>query len=45
MIFANGLPVIVGDDIVAGVACNSGSPDEDEMVAHAAVDALMAALE
>ena len=44
MIFAGGLPVFVGDDIVGGVGCSSGSPDQDELVAQAGVDALIASL-
>ena len=44
MIFAGGLPVFVGDDIVGGVGCSSGTPDQDEIVAQAGVDALMASL-
>ena len=44
MIFAGGLPVFVGDDIVGGVGCSSGSPDQDEIVAQAGVDALRASL-
>ena len=41
---AGGLPVFVGDDIVGGVGCSSGTPDQDEIVAQAGVDALMASL-
>ena len=44
MIFAGGLPVFVGDDIVGGVGCSSGSPDQDEIVAKAGVDALITSL-
>jgi len=38
------LPVFVNDEIVAGIGCSSGSPDQDEVVAQAGLDALMAGL-
>ena len=38
MIVAGGLPIFVGDDIVGGVGCSSGAPDQDEIVARAGVD-------
>ena len=44
MIVAGGLPVFVNDEIVGGVGCSSGSPDQDEVVAQAGVDALLANL-
>ena len=44
MIVAGGLPVFVKDEIVAGIGCSSGSPDQDEVVAQAGLDALMATL-
>lgn len=44
MIFAGGLPVFVDDVIVGGIGCSSGSADQDEVVAQAGVDALMASL-
>lgn len=40
MIVAGGLPAFVNDDIVAGIGCSSGSPDQDEEVAQAGIDAL-----
>ena len=45
MIVAGGLPIFVGDQIVGGVGCSSGSPDQDENVAQAAIDALLAMLD
>ena len=44
MIVAGGLPVFVDDQIVAGIGCSSGTPDQDEVVAQAGVDALLASL-
>ncbi len=38
-IVAGGLPIFFGDDIVGGVGCSSGTPDQDELVAQAGVDA------
>ncbi len=44
MIVAGGVPVFVNDEIVAGIGCSSGTPDQDEVVAQAGVDALLASL-
>ena len=49
MIVAGGLPVFVDDQIVGGVGCSSGhpdqdEPDQDEEVAQAGINALMAVL-
>lgn len=44
MIFAGGLPIFIDDQPVGGIGCSSGSPDQDEEVAQAGVDALMATL-
>jgi len=44
MIFPGGLPIFVDDQIVGGIGCSSGSPDQDEMVVQAGIDALMTAL-
>ncbi len=38
MIVAGGLPIFAGDDIVGGIGCSSGTPDQDEIVAQAGVD-------
>ena len=40
MIVAGGLPVFVAGDIVGGVGCSSGTPDQDEVVAQAGLEAL-----
>ena len=42
MIVAGGLPVFVDGQIVGGVGCSSGHPDQDEAVAQAGIDALLA---
>ena len=44
MIVAGGLPVFFEEQIVAGIGCSSGTPDQDEVVAQAGVDALAASL-
>ena len=44
MIIAGGLPVFFEEQIVAGIGCSSGTPDQDEVVAQAGVDALAASL-
>lgn len=44
MIFAGGLPIFIEDQIVGGVGCSSGHPDQDEAVAQAGVDALLESL-
>ena len=41
MVFPGGLPIFVDDQIVGGVGCSSGSPDQDEEVAQAGRDALL----
>lgn len=38
-IVAGGLPLFAGDHIVGGIGCSSGTPDQDEEVAQAGVDA------
>ena len=44
MIFAGGLPIFIDDNPVGGIGCSSGSPDQDEEVAQAGIDALLGAL-
>ena len=44
MIVAGGLPIFVDSQIVGGVGCSSGSPDQDEVVAQAGVDAFLLSL-
>jgi uncharacterized protein GlcG (DUF336 family) len=42
MIVAGGLPIFADEQIVGGVGCSSGHPDQDEVVAQAGIDALLA---
>ena len=44
MIFAGGLPIFIDDQPVGGIGCSSGHPDQDEEVAQAGIDALLASL-
>ena len=44
MIVAGGLPLFVKEQIVGGVGCSSGSPDQDEVVAQAGIDAFLCQL-
>ena len=44
MIVAGGLPLFVKEQIVDGVGCSSGSPDQDEVVAQAGIDAFLSQL-
>ena len=44
MIFAGGLPIFIDSEPVGGIGCSSGSPDQDEKVAQAGIDALIATL-
>jgi len=37
-IVAGGLPLFADDQIVGGIGCSSGTPDQDEIVAQAGVD-------
>ena len=41
MVVAGGLPIFVDDQIVGGVGCSSGHPDQDEQVAQAGIAAFM----
>ena len=41
-IIPGGLPVEVGGVVVGGIGCSSGTADEDEVVAQAAIDHLFA---
>jgi uncharacterized protein GlcG (DUF336 family) len=45
MIFAGGLPILINNEPVGGIGCSSGSPDQDEEVAQAGIDALLASLQ
>ncbi|OMH29200.1 heme-binding protein [Motiliproteus sp. MSK22-1] len=40
-IVAGGLPLFVNEQIVGGIGCSSGTPDQDEIVAQAGVDAFL----
>ena len=44
MIFAGGLPIFIDGQPVGGIGCSSGSPDQDEQVAQAGIEALMQSL-
>jgi len=44
MIIAGGLPAFWNGQILGGIGCSSGSPDQDEEVAQAGIDALMQSL-
>jgi len=41
MIIAGGLPIFWDDQIVGGMGCSSGTPDQDEEVARTGIDALL----
>ncbi|MFT7579493.1 MAG: hypothetical protein ACI9MR_001159 [Myxococcota bacterium] len=43
-IFPGGLPIEVDGHVVGGIGCSSGHPDQDEAVAQAGIDALLATL-
>ncbi len=43
-IVAGGVPIFAGEHIVGGVGCSSGTPDQDEVVSQAGVDAFLASL-
>ncbi len=42
MIFGGGLPVFIDGLIAGGVGCSSGSPEQDQEVAQAGIDKLLA---
>ena len=42
MIFAGGVPILVDGECIGGVGCSSGSPEQDEQVAQAGINAWMA---
>lgn len=41
-IIPGGLPVVIDGEVVGGIGCSSGTADEDEIVAQAAIDHFMA---
>ena len=45
MLIPGGLPIFVDRQIVGGIGCSSGHPDQDESVAQAGVDAFLGSLE
>ena len=45
MIVAGGLPLFVDGQIAGGVGCSSGTPDQDEVVAEAGIEAFLKSLE
>ena len=44
-VFGGGLPVFVDNEIVGGVGCSSGRPDQDETVAQVGIDAFLKQLQ
>ena len=44
MIVGGGLPIFVDGAIVGGVGCSSGSPEQDQEVAQAGIDRLLASI-
>ena len=44
-IIAGGLPIFVNERIVGGIGCSSGTPDQDEQIAKAGLDALLQSLD
>ncbi|MBS7661812.1 heme-binding protein [Pseudomonas lalucatii] len=41
-IVAGGLPLFLHEQIIGGIGCSSGTPDQDEIVAQAGVEAFQA---
>lgn len=41
MIFAGGVPILIDGECAGGVGCSSGSPEQDEQVAQAGINALL----
>lgn len=44
MVVGGGLPVVVNGDVVGAIGVSSGTPAQDQEVAQAGIDALMASL-
>jgi uncharacterized protein GlcG (DUF336 family) len=40
VIFGGGLPIVVDGECIGAVGCSSGSPEQDEQVARAGIEAL-----
>ncbi len=43
-IFGGGLPIIVEGQVIGGVGCSSGTPEEDMIVAKAGIEKLLMVL-
>lgn len=41
MIFGGGVPILVDGECIGAVGCSSGTPEQDEQVAQAGIDALL----
>jgi uncharacterized protein GlcG (DUF336 family) len=44
VIFGGGLPIVVNDECIGAVGCSSGSPEQDEQVAQAGINAFLTGL-
>jgi uncharacterized protein GlcG (DUF336 family) len=44
VIFGGGLPILVNGECIGAVGCSSGSPEQDEQVAHAGIKAFLTGL-
>ena len=44
MIIAGGLPIFVDGEIVGGIGCSSGTPNQDEVVAQAGLDVFLTSI-
>lgn len=44
VIFGGGVPIVINGECIGAVGCSSGSPEQDEQVAQAGIEALMARL-
>jgi len=40
VIFGGGLPILVKEEVIAGIGCSSGTAEQDRLVAQAGIDAL-----
>lgn len=41
MVFGGGVPIVVNGEVIGAVGCSSGSPEQDEAVACAGIEALL----
>ena len=44
VIFGGGLPILVNGECIGAVGCSSGTPEQDEQVAQAGIDAFLTRL-